>query len=61
MASQTNQEKNQKALEANFPGVFAFIGFHPAVDKNVTSYLQSGSLSSDSGSKLARSVDYMLR
>lgn len=46
------QEKNQKALEANFPGVFAFIGFHPAVDKNVASYLQSGSLSSDSGSNV---------
>lgn len=46
------QEQNQQALEANFPGVFAFIGFHPAVDKNVTSYLQSGSLSSDSGSNI---------
>ena len=42
-------KENTAILKASFPGAFAFIGFHPSVDKNVTAYIQSGSLSSDSG------------
>ena len=42
-------EKNRTALKQHFPGVLAFLGFHPGVDSGIISYISSGSLSSDSG------------
>lgn len=45
-------EKNMANLKQYFQGVFAFLGFHPKVDAGITSYLCSGSISSDSGSDI---------
>ena len=45
-------EKNWKVLKNTFPGVFAFLGFHPSVDKSITSYVCSPSISSDSGADI---------
>jgi len=42
-------EKNIAVLKQHFQGVFAFLGFHPKVDTGITSYICSGSITSDSG------------
>lgn len=44
--------ENRKTLDRFFQGAFVFLGFHPGVDTGVTSYIRSGSLSSDAGSNL---------
>ncbi|SRR6266487_562995 len=43
---------NRQALEQHFSGVFAFLGFHPGTDGGITSYVRSGTLSSDSGQNI---------
>src|SRR5579884_912756 len=45
-------EENRNSLKQHFPGVFAFLAFHPGVDSGITSYIRSGSLSSDSGQNI---------
>ena len=45
-------EKNMAVLKRHFQGIFAFLGFHPKVDTGITSYICSGSISSNSGSDI---------
>jgi hypothetical protein len=42
-------EESLHALEQSFPGVFAFLAFHPGGDRVVREYLETGTLSTDSG------------
>lgn len=45
-------EENREALKESFPGVFAFLAFHPSVDKGIVSLIKSGFLSSESGGNI---------
>ena len=46
------REENIEKLEAKFPGLFAYLAFHPQVDQPIVDYISAGSLPSDSGSQI---------
>ncbi len=41
-----------RILEERHDGLFAFLAFHPGVDKSIAKYVREGTLSSDSGPKI---------
>ncbi len=44
--------ENRKVLKQHFPGIFAFLSFHPGADSGITSYIRTGTLSSDAGQNI---------
>lgn len=46
------QEENLNTLEQSFPGLFAFLAFHPTADAAVADYVREDTLGSDSGAKI---------
>lgn len=45
-------EQNLPALENLHSGLFAFLAFHPGIDRAVGEYIEKGSLASDSGANI---------